>query len=77
MKLRIRKERIFFTVTWLRWILAIVVAISLGLNRRNIALFMFILTALVGFFENFMSKRYPSQLRSVIDFFADKLASLF
>ena len=73
MKLRIRKERIFFTVTWLRWILAIVVAISLGLNRRNIALFMFILTALVGFFENFMSKRYPSQLRSVIDFFADKL----
>ncbi|MBI2650340.1 CDP-diacylglycerol--serine O-phosphatidyltransferase [Candidatus Woesearchaeota archaeon] len=73
MKLRIRKERIFFTVTWLRWILAFVVAISLLLNRRNIALFIFILTALVGFFENFISRKYPSQLRSVIDFFADKL----
>ena len=73
MKLRIRRERIFFTVTWLRWILAFIVAISLMLNRRNIALLIFILTALVGFFENFISKKYPSQLRSIIDFFADKL----
>lgn len=73
MRLRIRKERIFFTVTWLRWVLAFVVAISLILNRRNIALFIFILTALVGFFENFIGKKYPSQLRSVVDFFADKL----
>ena len=73
MKLRIRRERIFFTVTWLRWILAFIVAISLMLNRRNIALLIFILTALVGFLENFISKKYPSQLRSIIDFFADKL----
>lgn len=73
MKLRIKREKIFFTVTWLRWILAFVVAISLALNRRNIALFIFILTALVGFFENFISRKYPSQLRSIIDFFADKL----
>ena len=73
MRIRIRKENIFFTVTWLRWILAIVVAFSLIFERRNIALFMFILTAFVGFTERFISKKYPSLLRSVIDFFADKL----
>jgi len=73
MKLRIKKEQIFFTVTWLRCILAFVVALSLVLNRRSIALFIFILTALVGFFEKFISRKYPSQLRSIIDFFADKL----
>ena len=73
MRLRIKREKIFFAVTWLRWILALVVVISLVLNRRSIALFIFILTALVGFFENFISRKYPSQLRSVIDFMADKL----
>ena len=73
MKIKIRKEKIFFTITWLRWILAFVVALSLLLNRRNIAFFIFILTALVGFFENFISRKYPSQLRSIVDFFADKL----
>lgn len=73
MPIRIKKERIFFTVTWLRWILAFIVAISLALNKRNIALFIFILTALVGFFENFISRRYPSSLRSIVDLFADKL----
>ena len=73
MRLRIRREKIFFTVTWLRFILAFVVAISLFLNRRLIAFYIFILTALVGFFEIFISKKYPSLLRSIIDFFADKL----
>ncbi|MEK6983642.1 MAG: CDP-diacylglycerol--serine O-phosphatidyltransferase [Nanoarchaeota archaeon] len=73
MKFRIRREKIFFTITWLRWILVFVVAISLALNKRNIALFIFILTALVGFFENFISRKYPSQLRTIIDFLADKL----
>lgn len=73
MRLRIKREKIFFTVIWLRWILAVIVAIALVLNRKHIALFIFILTALVGFFENFIGKRYPSLLRSIIDFFADKL----
>ncbi|MAG91347.1 CDP-diacylglycerol--serine O-phosphatidyltransferase [Candidatus Woesearchaeota archaeon] len=73
MKLKIKKEKIFFTITWLRLILAFIVAISLISNRRNIALFIFILTALVGFFENFITRKYPSGLRSIIDFFADKL----
>ena len=73
MKLKIKREKIFFTITWLRLILSFVVAISLIVNRKNIALFIFILTALVGFFENFLGKKYPSQLRSLIDFFADKM----
>jgi len=73
MKLKIKKERIFSTITWLRLILAFVVGISILLNRRSIAFFIFILTALVGFFENFISRKYPSLLRSIIDFFADKL----
>lgn len=73
MRLKIKKERIFFTVTWLRIILALIIALSLVLGRRSIALFIFILTALIGFFENFISKKYPSQLRSVMDFLADKL----
>ena len=73
MKIKIKREKIFFTITWLRWILAFVVALSLLLNRRNIALFIFILTALVGFFENFISRKYPSHLRSIVDFIADKL----
>jgi len=73
MKLKIRRERIFSAVTWLRCILAFVVAISLLLDRRGISLFIFVLTALVGFFENFISRKYPSLLRSIVDFFADKL----
>src|SRR3989344_5497970 len=77
MYLHLRKsvndKRLIFTVTWLRWILALIVAFSLVFERRNIALLMFILTSFVGFTENFISKKYPSLLRSVIDFFADKM----
>lgn len=73
MRLKIRRERIFFTVTWLRWVLAFVVAISLVFDKRVIGWYIFILTALTGFFENVIARKYPSQLRSIIDFFADKL----
>ena len=73
MKLKIKKERVFFALTLLRWILAFVAAISLLLNRRNIALFIFALTAFVGFLEGFIAKKYPSALRSIADVFADKL----
>ena len=73
MMLKIQRERIFFAITWLRWVLAFTVAVSLILNRRNIAFLIFILTAMTGFFENFIAKTYPSQLRKIIDFFADKL----
>ena len=73
MKLKIKKEKVFFALTLLRWILAFVAAISLLLNRRNIALFIFVLTAFVGFLESFIAKKYPSALRSIADVFADKL----
>lgn len=73
MRLKIKKERIFFTVTWLRLILSFIIAIALAFNKKNTALFIFILTALVGFLEGFIARKYPSQSRSIIDFFADKL----
>lgn len=73
MRLKIKREKLFFAVTWLRWILAAIVAIALLSERRSIAVFIFILTALVGFLENFVSRKYPSQLRPIVDFFADKL----
>lgn len=73
MKLRIKRERIFFTVTWLRWVLAFVVGISLIFDKNSIAWYIFILTALTGFFENFIARKHPSLLRSISDFFADKI----
>ena len=73
MKLKIKKENLFFTVTLLRCILALIVGLSLLLNRRNTALLLFILTAFVGFLESLAARKHPSALRSVIDFFADKL----
>ena len=73
MKLKIRKEKVFFALTLLRWILAFIAAISLLLNKKNIALFIFVLTAFVGFLEGFIAKKYPSALRSIADVFADKL----
>lgn len=73
MKLKIKKEKVFFALTLLRWILAFIAAISLLLNKKNIALFIFVLTAFVGFLESFIAKKYPSALRSIADVFADKL----
>ena len=72
MKLRIRRERVYFAITWLRVVLAWVIAAALLLNRRT-AIFLFIFTALVGFLETFIAKKYPSALRSIVDFFADKI----
>ena len=73
MKLRIKKERILFTLTWLRCILAVIVAVALSFDKRLIALYIFLLAALVGFLESLAARKYPSALRSIVDFFADKL----
>ena len=73
MELRNKKEKFFFKITWLRWFLAVISAIALLLNKNMLSVFIFILTALVGFFENFISKKSSSQIRIIIDFFADKL----
>jgi CDP-diacylglycerol---serine O-phosphatidyltransferase len=72
-KIRIKQESIFYSVTWLRWILALIVGIALSVNRKYIALSLFLLASFVGFLENAISRKYPSLLRKVIDFFADKL----
>ena len=72
-KFRIKKERVFFAMTWLRWILGFVVAIALASDRHNIALFIFLLTAFVSFLEKFIARKYPSALRSIVDIFADKI----
>ena len=72
MKLKIKSGRIFFAITWLRVILAVVLAASLLLNRRT-AVFLFVFTALVGFLETFVARKYPSALRSIVGFFADKM----
>ncbi len=75
MRLRIRKERIFLALTLLRIVLAFVVGILIINERKNIATIFFIATALIAFFEGLISKRLieKSLLKSVLDFFADRL----
>ena len=74
MRLRTRKERIFFGLTLLRFVLAFVVAALILSRRYNIAAVLFIATALIAFFEGLIRKRLIeiSLLRSFLDFFADK-----
>ena len=74
MKLKIRKERIFFGLTLLRFVLAFVVAALVLSSKFNIAAVLFIATALIAFFEGLIRKRLIeiSLLRSFLDFFADK-----
>lgn len=76
MRFKIKRERIFLALTLLRFVLAFVVAILI-LNGRNrlIAAIFFIATALIAFFEGVARRRLleSSLLRSVLDFFADRL----
>lgn len=75
MRLRIRKERVFFTLTLLRFVLALVVAILI-ISRKSMIVpaVLFIATALLAFFDGLMRKRLieMSLLRSFLDFLADK-----
>jgi len=78
MGLRIKKERIFFALTLLRIVLAFVVGILILNERKNnmkIAAIFFIATALISFFDSLTAKRLieKSLLKSILDFFADKL----
>lgn len=74
MRLRIRRERIFFAITLLRIVLAFVVGILI-LNERKYATVFFIATALIAFLDGLVFKRVAekSLLKSILDFFADKL----
>lgn len=76
MRFGIRKERIFFALTLLRFVLAFVVAVLILFHKnRIIAAIFFIATALIAFFESVMRKRLleTSLIRSVLDFFADRV----
>ena len=75
MRLRIRKDRLFLGLTLLRMVLAFVVAIIIANNRKNIAAIFFIATALIAFLEGLISRRLieRSLLKSILDFFADRL----
>lgn len=76
MRFKIRKERVFFTLTLLRFVLAFVVAILILSGRnRLIATIFFIATSLIAFFEGIVRRRLlgVSLIRSVLDFLADRL----
>lgn len=74
MKFKIKRERIFFALTLLRFVLAFVVAILIINGRSNIATIFFIITATIALLESVMRHRMleASLLRSVLDFFADR-----
>lgn len=74
MRLRIKRERVFFALTLLRIVLAFVVGILIA-NGRGYATVFFIAAALITFLDGLVFKRMAerSLLKSILDFFADKL----
>jgi|TARA_Y100000310_G_scaffold187486_2_gene187526 CDP-diacylglycerol--serine O-phosphatidyltransferase len=73
MKIRIKKKRISITLTFLRLFLALILFFIILSERKDLALFFFVLTAFLSFFEIFVHKEQKSQLKSVMDLLADKL----
>jgi len=73
MRIKIARERLFYTIFGLRCILAFIAAAAVFFNRKNISIVLFIFTALVGFFDSLAARKHDSQLRLIIDFLADKL----
>ena len=74
MKLRIKNKKLPITLALLRVLLALIIMLVILYSKKNIAAFLFILTALISFFDSFTAKkRKKSQLRSIIDLLADKL----
>jgi len=63
------------TLTLLRLLLAFIVFLLIYSSDRELALYLFVLTAFVSFLDGFLAKRNKSagQLRSMLDPFADKL----
>ena len=73
MKIRIKKRRISITLTFLRLFLALILFFIILSGRKDIAIFFFVLTAFLSFFDIFVHKEQKSQLKSIIDLLADKL----
>ncbi len=63
------------TLTLLRILLAFIVFLLIYSSDNDLALYLFVLTAFVSFLDGFLAKRNnsKSQLRSMLDPFADKL----
>lgn len=65
----------FLTLIWLRVFFSFIVFSLIFSGREEIAIYIFVLTAFVAFLDGFLAKRnnLRSQLRSILDPFADKL----
>lgn len=73
MRLRIKKENLFISLSLLRIVLVFVIALLIMNERKNIAAFFFITTALIAFFEGLITRRGDKALlRSILGFFADR-----
>ena len=75
LKKRFKIKKVGFTLIWLRVFLALIIFSLIFSGRDRIALYLFVLTAFVAFLDGFLTKRnrIRSQLRSILDPFADKL----
>ncbi len=72
---RFRIKKNIFTLILLRILLTLIIFLSISVGMNKIALYIFVLTAFVAFLDGFLAKRNKtrSQLRSILDPFADKL----
>ncbi|MBU0628150.1 MAG: CDP-diacylglycerol--serine O-phosphatidyltransferase [Nanoarchaeota archaeon] len=63
------------TLLMLRLLLPFIVSLLIYASRKELAVYLFILTAFVSFFDGLLAKRNnkSNQLRSILDPFADKL----
>lgn len=70
-----RRKRFSITLVLLRLISIPIVLLLILKNKLDIALILFIIFPLVGFFDNLIEKygKLKSLLRKMLDFFADKL----
>jgi len=72
-KINLKKRKLPITLTLLRVLLAPIVMFIILYGRNNIAVLLFLLTALIAFFDSFIAKKKKiSQIKSIIDLLADK-----
>jgi len=74
-KFAIKGMKVGLTLILLRIFLSFIVFLLIYSSRNNLALYLFVLTAFVAFLDGLLAKRSKirSQLRSILDPFADKL----
>lgn len=75
MRIKIKKNNFlkkFPTLELFRLFLTFILFFIILSGRGNISIFLFALTAFLSFFEIFIQKKQKSQLKSIVDLFADK-----